>query len=174
MKVIATEPLDQRIDIEDPPSDPRGRFSAVCVKQFDHLKTYVSSDACVPFLALAILHMSALSYSATFITFLLNSGFSLLLITIARTIGSCFEILSTFIAPFSINHLAHAKENLSPTEESEMLLEREDQGGVLAKQVAKQHEIGLARAGLWGIMFQIASLVCDILGKRTALYILTV
>lgn len=55
-----------------------------------------------------MLHFSVLAYSATFITFLLNSGFSLFLITSARVVSSIVEVSSTFVAPLSIMYLAPA------------------------------------------------------------------
>lgn len=55
-----------------------------------------------------MLHFSVLAYSATFITFLLNSGFSLFLITSARVISGIVEVSSTFVAPLSIRYLAPA------------------------------------------------------------------
>lgn len=57
-------------------------------------KNYFSSPVWIPSMSLSLLHLSALAYSATFITFLLNVGFSLDLITIARAAGSIVEISS--------------------------------------------------------------------------------
>ncbi len=67
------------------------------------------TDVWVPSLALALLHFSALSYAATFITYLLNVGFSLFLITVARACGSVIEVSSTFIAPAGIRVLGRTK-----------------------------------------------------------------
>ena len=142
------------------------RFYSACSRWSGNLRVYFSTDVCIPSLALAVLHTSALSYSATFITFLLNSGFSLLLITIARTIGSCFEISSTFMMPLGVEYLAHTKEITQQIPESSLFLAGQDEepnerGQSSQKQAAEQHGIGLVRTGLWGIMLQLTSLVRD-------------
>lgn len=120
--------------------------------QSRQLRAYFSTNVWIPSLSLAILHLSVLSYSATFITYLLNTGFSLLLITIARTLSSVAEVSSTFVAPIGVNYLARSRKSSSQEEGAEGLLPEED----LAE---KRHGVGLERLGLWGISLQLLSLV---------------
>ncbi|MCJ1286286.1 hypothetical protein MMC26_005631 [Xylographa opegraphella] len=124
-----------------------------CLKQWSQIADYFSTDVWVPSLSLALLHVSALSYSATFVTFCLNSGFSLLVITIARAAGSVVEVSSTFITPIGVNRLATSKGNCDQTEDDQGLLDSID------PRKLKEHSIGLARSGLWGIILQLVTLV---------------
>lgn len=119
---------------------------------------YFSSHVWSPSLALSLLHLSALSYSATFITYLLNVGFSLNLITIARAVGSVVEISSTIVTPFGVDYLgkAHHHHRRPPQ------YEEEDSESALLEACPEHHgstETGLERLGLWGITWQLLNLV---------------
>lgn len=123
------------------------------------LKMYFSATVWVPSLALAFLHLSALSYGATFITYLLSVGFSLDLITIARAAGSVVEISSTLVTPVGVKYLGNAVNHGRPQadfeddeEASTMLLEG-------TPNEAAKTETGLERLGLWGITWQVINLV---------------
>ncbi len=123
-------------------------------------KYYFSSKVWAPSLALALLHISALSYGATFITFLLNAGFSLDLITVARAAGSLVEISSTVVTPVGVQYLGRAQnhgyyrgESWSCHESETVLLENE------SPDVEGRTETGLERLGLWGISWQLLNLV---------------
>jgi len=128
--------------------------------QVQQIRAYFSTDVWVPSVALSLLHLSALSYAATFITYLLNSNFSLTLITVARAVGSVVEVSSTFVAPFGIRRLARTKRWEQGVtgfdEDGEELLGRGEEVNGRADQL---HVVGLARSGLWGLMLQLASLV---------------
>ncbi len=124
-------------------------------------KNYFSSKVWIPSISLAFLHISSLSYGATFITFLLSVGFSLDLITLARAAGSVVEISSTIITPFGVHYLGKAKNhgrfrgegsNYAP------LLEEGD-GNDERDHEKWRTETGLERLGLWGILFQLLNLV---------------
>lgn len=72
---------------------------------FKGLELYFTSPAWIPSFALAMLHFNMLTWRATFITYLINIGYSLNVITVARAIGSIFEISSTVITPRGIVYL---------------------------------------------------------------------
>ncbi|KAF7951343.1 hypothetical protein EAE96_006659 [Botrytis aclada] len=121
---------------------------------------YFSSKVWIPSMSLSLLHLSALSYGATFITFLLNAGFSLDLITLARAAGSVVEISSTVVTPFGVRHLSKAHghgsyDRLHGSDSSdEVILQEEgevDESGRITT--------GLERLGLWGLSWQFINLM---------------
>ncbi|KAH7330255.1 Ferroporti-1 [Rhexocercosporidium sp. MPI-PUGE-AT-0058] len=128
-------------------------------------KMYFSSTVCIPSLALALLHLSALSYSATFITFLLSTGFSLQLITIARAAGSVVEISSTVVTPVGVQYLGKARNHgrfrgrdvLGEGDGETLLGLGLDEHG--ADDREGRTETGLERLGLWGISWQLLNLI---------------
>lgn len=63
---------------------------------------YFSTPVWIPSLCAAIPHASILTFSGTMITYLLNAGFSLNLVTVARASGAVFEIGSTFLFPCAV------------------------------------------------------------------------
>ena len=133
--------------------------------QYSHFRAYFTTNVWVPSLALALLHFSALSYAATFLTYLLNAGFSLFLITVARACGSVIEVSSTFIAPPGIRVLARTKALVHDDEGRQELLPGED-----LHALENIHAVGLARSGLWGITMQCTCLVCARIMKSRLSY----
>ncbi|ESZ93635.1 hypothetical protein SBOR_5984 [Sclerotinia borealis F-4128] len=123
-------------------------------------KNYFTSKVWIPSLSLSLLHLSALSYGATFITFLLNAGFSLDLITLARAAGSVVEISSTVVTPFGVRHLSKAHghgryDRLHGSDDSdEALLQGEDEIDESVRVTT-----GLERLGLWGLSWQLINLI---------------
>ena len=124
--------------------------------QSAQLCDYFSTRVWIPSMCLSMLHISVLTYSATFITYLLNAGFSLLLITIARTLSSIVEVSSTFIAPIGVKRLAVPLKHERGTDDEEEAPFIDEQDGGVAE---KEHGVGLERSGLWGISLQLFSLV---------------
>lgn len=123
-------------------------------------KNYFSSMVWTPSLALALLHISALTYSATFITYLLTVGFSLELITVARAAGSVVEISSTIVTPFGVQYLSKAQihgrycgQDRNCQDSTTALLEG------AGHQEDGRTETGLERLGLWGLSWQLFNLV---------------
>jgi iron-regulated transporter 1 len=120
-------------------------------------RDYFSTNVWIPSLALSMLHLSALSYSATFITYLLNLGFSLPFITAARAVGSVVEISSTIVTPFGVEYLSkphgHRHARLRQEEPSDEAQEP------MTPDIQGDHETGLERLGLWGLTFQFLNLV---------------
>lgn len=140
------------------------------VTQYGQMEAYFSTTAWIPSLSLALLYLSALSYAATFVTWLLNSGFSLTTITIARAFGSVVEVSSTFLAPVGIRKLARPKgdqevtlRQRDDTLSRQGLMHQEDENGhtdvIHTQHMEQDHLIGLARSGLWAVTMQFISLV---------------
>lgn len=137
-----------------------GKISQGFQSYKEDFKSYFSSKVWIPSVSLSLLHLSALSYGATFITFLLNAGFSLDLITLARATGSVVEISSTLVTPFGVRHLSKARGHglydplHSPNGSSEALLQR---GGEINE--SGRVTTGLERLGLWGLSWQLINIV---------------
>lgn len=74
--------------------DPRIRF-----------KHYFSMSVWPASISISILQMTVLAYSATLITYLLEVGFSLTAVTIARASGSIMALSATFITPIAVTYL---------------------------------------------------------------------
>ncbi|KAK6958167.1 hypothetical protein Daesc_000962 [Daldinia eschscholtzii] len=130
-------------------------------RQYFHgFEMYFSTSVWVPSTALALLHFNMLTWRATFITYLINVGYSLNVITIARAIGSVFEISSTVITPRGIEYMGKAHHHASSHHRDE-----DDESG--ARLITGDQEgnrdiqtlIGLQRFGLWGISWQIVNTV---------------
>lgn len=121
-------------------------------------KYYFSSVVWIPSLALAFLHISALAYSATLITFLLNVGFSLDVITIARAAGSVVEISSTIVTPIGVNYLSKAK-NHGRFPSRDRMVQESNTALLEVNPEENGTEIGIFRLGLWGISWQLINLV---------------
>jgi iron-regulated transporter 1 len=127
-------------------------------------KNYFFSLVWIPSLSLAFLHISSLTYSATFITYLLAVGFSLDIITIARAAGSIVEIISTVVTPFGVQILSKAQHHGRFRGRDRTGRESEDSIRSLldgASEVEGRTETGLERLGLWGISFQLVNLVLN-------------
>ncbi|TVY26526.1 Solute carrier family 40 member [Lachnellula hyalina] len=146
-----------------PPSSSRHKISQALRRYGQDFENYFSSEVWIPSMSLSFLHISVLTYSATFMTFLLNAGFSLDLITIARAAGSVVEISSTVVTPIGIHYLSKTKGRgrirgvvTRANEDSE------DSGVGLLERFPEQQtatETGLERLGLWGISWQLLNLV---------------
>ena len=122
-------------------------------------KNYFLSMVWIPSLSLAFLHISALTYSATFITYLLSVGFSLDLITIARVAGSVVEISSTVVTPVGVQILSKAHNHGTLRGEDRRSDDSETALLEGAPEEEYRTETGLERLGLWGISFQLINLV---------------
>lgn len=134
----------------------------------DGLRYFFNTSVWIPSLCVALLHASVLTWSATFITYLLNAGFSLGTVTVAKAIGSLFEIGSTFIFPWAVGAVSGAG-TLSGSYGMGELYKTEAQDGLLARttdgessevkyqdyeqQKPTTHNLNasVAQLGLWGI-----------------------
>ncbi|KAI2616585.1 Ferroporti-1 [Hypoxylon sp. NC1633] len=131
-------------------------------RQYLHgFEMYFKTSVWIPSAALALLHFNMLTWRATFITYLMNVGYSLNTITVTRTIGSVFEISSTVITPRGIEYLGktHRRHQASsPAGEND-----ESRVGLIADSQEGNRDAktltGLQRFGLWGITWQIVNTV---------------
>ncbi|CAG8953253.1 hypothetical protein HYFRA_00003456 [Hymenoscyphus fraxineus] len=138
------------------------RISQIVRLYGNNFRNYFRSQVWIPSFSLALLHLSALSYGATFITFLLGSGFSLGLVTASRACGSIVEISSTFVTPVGVRYLGKAKrhdfirvgESYNEEYDSELLESTSE-----SSNTDLMTETGLQRLGLWGITSQLLCLI---------------
>ena len=70
------------------------------------LQYYFSSPVWIPSVCAAVPHASVLTFSGTMITYLLNAGFSLNVVTIAKAAGAVFELGSTILFPWAVGVLS--------------------------------------------------------------------
>jgi iron-regulated transporter 1 len=136
-------------------------------------KNYFSSPVWIPSMSLSFLHLSALAYSATFITFLLNVGFSLDLVTIARAAGSIVEISSTAVTPVGVHYLSKAKNHGRFRGADRMSEDSEGSRAGLLETIPEQQagtETGLERLGLWGTLWQLFNLAGYFCSERISIY----
>ncbi|KAI1740693.1 Ferroportin1-domain-containing protein [Xylaria scruposa] len=126
---------------------------------FKGLELYFTSPAWIPSFALAMLHFNMLTWRATFVTYLINVGYSLNVITIARAIGSLFEISSTIITPRGIVYLgkSHRRNTVSGDESEDSLLAEEPHHDDSISDT--QTIVGLQRLGLWGMSSQLLNTI---------------
>lgn len=168
-KFQALKPSSRPSELE---SDERGNIFTTAKKRFNRyaqdFKNYFSTRVWIPSLALAMLYFSALAYSSNFITFMINAGISLDIITIARACGSVVEISSTFVTPFGVrilgNAVNHGRFRGGERSDSSAALLRHEIDGVnetLEESDVEQWkaETGCERLGLWGISWQLLNLV---------------
>ncbi|KAI0549062.1 Ferroportin1-domain-containing protein [Xylaria curta] len=126
---------------------------------FKGLELYFTSPAWIPSFALAMLHFNMLTWRATFVTYLINVGYSLNVITIARAIGSLFEISSTIITPRGIVYLGKTvrRSTVSGDESGDSLLAEEPHHDDSISDT--QTIVGLQRLGLWGMSGQLLNTI---------------
>ena len=145
-----------------------GSFVTGVRQYFKGFEMYFGTSVWIPSVALALLHFNMLTWRATFITSLINVGYSLNAITIARTVGSVFEISSTLVTPYGIVYLGKAQQRQhgSPLAKEE----EEDEAGVGLiggnkddddddENLDAQTIVGLTRFGLWGFTWQLINMV---------------
>jgi iron-regulated transporter 1 len=151
-------------------------FSAKVLQAFKRyyqdLIAYFTSTVWIPSLSLALLHLSALSYSATFITFLLSVGFSLEFITIARAAGSLVEISSTVITPVGIRILGKARHHGLVRAHNEFRSSNDVNTPLVGdiREHEMRTETGLERLGAWGLSWQLLNLVSTVSDYRPISY----
>lgn len=129
-------------------------------------KNYFSSRVWIPSLSLAMLYFSALAYSSNFITFMINAGISLEIITIARAFGSVVEISSTLVTPVGIHILGKAVNHgrfrgRNRADSRATLLRHEMEGDEVVRDEEEKWkaETGCERLGLWGLSWMLINLV---------------
>ena len=128
IKVIAIKDLEQNIetssDIEEynenellsplsqlrfealaPPPPQKTLFSSLFEIPAARLRHYFSVPMWPASITVALLHLTVLAYSATLITYLMELGFSVTSVTIARASGAVTALAGTVITPVVVKYL---------------------------------------------------------------------
>ena len=133
---------------------PPGVYTMIVQEPIVRLKNYFSMEVWPASISVSLIQLTVLAYSATLITYLLEVGFSLTAITIARASGAITALASTFITPMAVGYLRRRRTNHGNEED------RQDDAGeaVIVRSV-----------GLWGITSQCLSLVRILKSSRSRL-----
>ncbi|KAE8453801.1 hypothetical protein EG329_009313 [Mollisiaceae sp. DMI_Dod_QoI] len=166
-KLQAAKPFKRQVQQE---SQARRNLFIRVVEGFHQyaqdFKNYFSTRVWIPSLSLALLYFSALAYSSNFITFMINAGISLEVITIARALGSVVEISSTLVTPVGVRVLGNAINHgrfrgRDRTASRAALLQHETESDEEDRNEVEKWraETGCERLGLWGLSWQFANLI---------------
>lgn len=110
------------------------------------LKHYFSIRMWPASMSVSLLQLTVLAYSATLITYLLEVGFSLSLITVAKASGNITALASTFVTPMTVSYLRRRQARRSLGQ------------GSAGDEDAGESNI-VRRVGIWGIASQFLCLV---------------
>ena len=120
------------------------------------LRLYFTTDIWMPSLAMTGLHFSVLVFSGTLTVFLVNSGFSLKLITGAEVLSAVFELSSTYVFPWGVRILSAQRTTYHALASSE--IEEEDQMRDEPSSQEYQRR-GVSRLGMWALTLVLLCLV---------------
>jgi len=112
------------------------------------LKLFFSMDLWPASMAGCFLFLTVLTYSSTFVTHLLQIGFPLSTVTIARASGSILALSATFLTPAAVKYLRKKEARKSLMERNEQNREQNDIEGTIVRRV-----------GQWGISWQFICLI---------------
>jgi iron-regulated transporter 1 len=107
------------------------------------MRQYFSIPMWPASISTALLELTVLAYSATLITYLIEIGFTVTSITIARATGTALGLSSTVITPWAVNYLKKRNSEASRQED-------EDDGG---------EGKAVRTVGMWGISEQFICMV---------------
>jgi solute carrier family 40 (iron-regulated transporter), member 1 len=142
-----------------------------------NLRIYFAHSVWLPSMALSILHFSVLNYSATLTTYLLISGFSLNLITIAKASNAVAELASTFFTPWGVRKTrevwARYGEKVTLEDDGVPLPSEEEENADLLSEQSQEDQVdvdgaaaftpktdmGVAVLGFWSLLQMFVSLV---------------
>ncbi|CAD6589634.1 MAG: hypothetical protein ASARMPRED_004152, partial [Alectoria sarmentosa] len=137
------------------------------------LQQYFATEVWMPSLAISTLHFSVLTFSSTLIVFLVNSGFSMTLITCAEVLSAAFELSSTFIFPWAVRFLGNSQQSAlyhplsdnetptsTPTTPLRSTFEIHDDIKATEQTRSDQYQItGVSNLGLLAIALTLLSLI---------------
>ena len=155
----------------------RGAISLVQASvqsELNSLRYYFSTYVWIPSICAALLHASVLSFSGTFITYILNAGFSLSAVTVVKSFSAVFEISSTLVFPRAVAVFSERTygfpmprfQNLS-SDAHTGLLDDDDETAVPEDKAPQQTQhlepgvIPVGFCGLWGLFLNLVRCCSD-------------
>ena len=150
-----------------------GRFFS-WIRQYGlSLKLYFATEIWMASLAVTSLHFSILVFSGTLTVFLVNSGFSLKLVTWAETISAIFELGSTYMFPLGVRLLGTQPTSYqalrsvsvySPTSSPlELTCETVDESPLDNEPPFQDKQgRGVSKLGMWALAFLLICLVGEV------------
>ena len=149
------------------------RFSS-WIRQYGlSLKLYFATDIWMASLAVTSLHFSILVFSGTLTVFLVNSGFSLKLVTWAEIFSAIFELGSTYVFPLGVGLLTTQRTSYQvlrsvsvyspPTSPLGLTCETMNESPLDNEPPFQdKHRRGVSRLGMWALFFLLICLVGEV------------
>ncbi|KAK6352968.1 hypothetical protein TWF696_004958 [Orbilia brochopaga] len=135
-------------------------------RKFSGLVSFCHSAVFLPTISISLLYLSVLTFSSPMITFLLNSGFSLPVVTIARLFSSTLEVSATAIMPWGVKTLKNR-----PVKQWRHEYELEEQVGFLdeseerfSRNPMNVDKGEVERVGLWAVWWMTLTLLPAVYG----------
>ena len=150
-----------------------GRVSS-WIRQYGlSLKLYFATDIWMASLAVTGLHFSILVFSGTLTVFLVNSGFSLMLVTWAEIFSAMFELGSTYVFPWGVRLLATQSTSYQdlrsfsvyspPASPLPLTCETMDESQLGDEPPSRdEHRRGVSTLGMWALAFMLICLVGEV------------
>ncbi|KAK6497591.1 hypothetical protein TWF481_011998 [Arthrobotrys musiformis] len=121
---------------------------------------FCKSAVLLPTISISLMYVSVLTFSSPMITFLLNSGFTLPVVTAARLFSSILEVSATAVMPWGVKTLRDRPAKYwRPVDEDEL--------GFLEENPSEPSNIDKAeveRVGLWAVWWMTLSLMPAVYG----------
>ncbi|KAK6540096.1 hypothetical protein TWF694_008925 [Orbilia ellipsospora] len=123
-------------------------FNTYLRQKIAGLVRFCRSDVLLPTISIALLYLSVLTFSSPMITFLLNSGFSLPVVTISRLCSSLLEVSATAIMPWAVQMLRNRDSQIhwAPINEEDVGFMEDSQPIQTNRDNAE-----VERVGLWAL-----------------------
>ncbi|KAF3319567.1 hypothetical protein TWF173_000186 [Orbilia oligospora] len=121
---------------------------------------FCNSAVFLPTISISLLYLSVLTFSSPMITFLLNAGFTLPVVTTARLFSSVLEVSATAVMPWGVKTLRDRPVKYWRSAD-------EDQLGLLEEYPPGRPNIDKAeveRVGLWAVWWMTLSLMPAVYG----------
>ncbi len=159
--------------LRDPIFNVVGRFSS-WIRQYGlNLKSYFATDIWMASMAITGLHFSILVFSGTLTVFLVNSGFSLKLVTCAEIFSAMFELGSTYVFPLGVRLLATQRTSYKalrsvsvyspPASPLRLTCETMDESQLGNEHpFPDEHRRGVSTLGMWALAFMLICLVGEV------------
>ncbi|KAJ6263620.1 hypothetical protein Dda_2188 [Drechslerella dactyloides] len=166
-EVLQAPKIVERRNTRDEANTPsRTDLSQLLRRKFSGLVRFCQSAVFLPTIAISLMYLSVLTFSSPMITFLLNSGFSLPVVTIARFFSSALEVSATAVMPWGVKTLRNRPvkhwRRIHESEEQISFLEGSDDEVLPEPMNIDKAEV--ERVGLWAVWWMTLTLMPAVYG----------